>query len=89
MLNELDYAIETFDLAELKSTALALINGSAIELDDRLSWLREFDAEELQEMLNDIRDRGSVDGEDEVIHEWHESALLIQSGVLDGFNLDG
>jgi len=34
-------------------------------------------------MLDDIRDRGSVEGEDEVIHEWHESALVMQSGVLD------
>lgn len=84
-MDDFEDSIERFDLSELKISTLALIKGETIELSDSLKWLTEFDAEDLQEMLDDIHDRGSVDDVDYVIHEWHESALVIQSGVLNSF----
>jgi hypothetical protein len=56
-----------------------------------VAWLRAFDVDDLREMIREVlaasasalRDTGDWDMVNAIIHEWHESAQVELSGILD------
>jgi prevent-host-death family protein len=75
---------------------IELIEGvlSVVEKKDpptSVAWLKAFDVEDLRKMTREVliasasalRQTGDWDALDSIIHEWHESALVELSGVLD------
>ncbi|MBI3684055.1 MAG: type II toxin-antitoxin system prevent-host-death family antitoxin [Acidobacteria bacterium] len=56
-----------------------------------VAWLKAFHTDDIRQMVREIlaasvsalRETGDWDAVDAIIHEWHESALVARSGVLD------
>jgi prevent-host-death family protein len=56
-----------------------------------VAWLKAYDVDDLRKMIREVlvatvsalRETGDWDAVDSIIHEWHESALVDLSGVLD------
>ena len=77
------------EMVTVLSEAKSLISGG--EPLPTLSWLRVFEKDDLEKLCTDVlcAARNALAGEtdfsevDAVIHEWHESALVAQSGALD------
>lgn len=76
---------------EVTTIAYRLIDGETLAEDHPYAWLGEFDRDDLKDFINDVTSTfkeflglpnawAEVDG---IIHEWHESALVAASGVLD------
>ena len=76
---------------ETTTIAHRLIAGEALPPDHPYAWLGDFDRDDLNDFIKDVTHTFEqfsglpnawfeVDG---VIHEWHESALVYASGVLD------
>jgi hypothetical protein len=76
---------------EVTTIASQLMEGKKVAADHPYAWLMEFDRDDLKDFVSDVsgtfhRFSGlpnawfEVDG---IVHEWHESALVYQSGVLD------
>lgn len=76
---------------EVTTIAYRLMKGEKVPVEHPYAWLMGFDRDELKDFVNDVsrtfqRFSGLSDAWFEVegiIHEWHESALVYQSGVLD------
>ncbi len=75
---------------------IELIDGalSVVEKKDHptsVAWLKVFDVDDLRKMVREVltasmsalRETGDWDAVNSIIHEWHESALVELSGVLD------
>ena len=76
---------------EATTIAHQLMEGAKVAEENPYAWLMGFDRDDLNDFVSDVsgtfyRFSGlpnayfEVDG---IIHEWHESALVYQSGVLD------
>ena len=76
---------------ETTTIAYRLMEGEKLAQDHPYAWLMGFDRDDLKDFVSDVsgtfhRFSGlptawfEVDG---IIHEWHESALVYASGVLD------
>lgn len=56
-----------------------------------VAWLKAFDIDDLRRMIREVlvasvsalRETGDWDMVNSIIHEWHESALVELSGILD------
>jgi hypothetical protein len=46
-------------------------------------WLNQFDAEELQELISQVESHEADEDKQNRLYEWHESALIAESKVLD------
>lgn len=74
---------------ELIAGGLSAVEGK--ELPTSLAWMRAFDPDDLRKMIREIvvasidalQETGDWDSVNAIIHEWHESALVVTSGVLD------
>jgi hypothetical protein len=74
---------------ELIAGALSAVEGK--ELPPSVAWMRAFDTDDLRKMMREIvvasidalQETGDWDRVNAIIHEWHESALVVTSGVLD------
>ena len=75
--------------------AYRLIQGEVIDSENPYAWLRTFDADDLKDFVEEVRsivhqfeDSPKAWEEiDALIYEWHESALVISSGVLSEMKL--
>ena len=76
---------------EATTIAHQLMEGAKVAEENPYAWLMGFDRDDLNDFVSDVRGTFyrfsglpnayfEVDG---IIHEWHESALVYQSGVLD------
>jgi hypothetical protein len=76
---------------EVTTIAHRLIAREKLAEDHPYAWLMDFDGDDLNDFINDVTSTFKefsglpnalfeVDG---IIHEWHESALVAGSGVLD------
>ena len=68
--------------------AIQLIKGETISSNHPYAWLMVFDSEDLNDFLTEVQSKieDSPKAWEEIealIYEWHESALVISSGVLD------
>jgi hypothetical protein len=79
---------------EVTTIAHRLIDGGTLAKDHPYAWLGEFDRDDLKDFIDEVTRTFEqflglpnawfeVDG---IIHEWHESALVAASGVLDDLN---
>lgn len=76
---------------EVTSIAYRLMEGEKVVADHPYAWLMKFDRDDLKDFVSDVsgtfhRFSGLPSAWAEVeaiVHEWHESALVYQSGVLD------
>jgi len=74
---------------ELIVGALSVVEGK--EPPASVSWLRAFDVDDLRKMIREVlvasisalHETGDWEAVTSIIHEWHESALVAISGVLD------
>jgi hypothetical protein len=74
---------------ELLLGALAVVEGK--EPAPAQEWLKAFDRDDIRKMIREVmsasivalRETGDWDAVESIIHEWHESALVSLSGVLD------
>ncbi len=74
---------------ELLHGALNVVKGD--EVSTSISWLKAFSKEDLAQFIDELMPAAekafngseSWDSVETIIHEWHESALAIQSGVLE------
>ena len=77
----------------LEATTIAhrLMEGAKVAEDYPYAWLMGFDRDDLKEFMRDVigtfyRFSGLPNAYfevDSIIHEWHESALMKASGILD------
>ena len=78
-------------VVEATTIAHQLIRGKKVSVDHPYAWLMDFDRDDIEDFAESItstfyRFSGSPEAWDEVdavIFEWHESALINASGVLD------
>lgn len=71
--------------------AIRLIEGETISSDHPYAWLMVFDSEDLNDFVTEVRSTfeqfedspKAWEELDALIYEWNESALVIDSGVLD------
>lgn len=85
LLENLAVIIEAIEIAS------QLIEGESISLNHPYSWLMVFDSEDLNDFLTEVRSTfeqfedspKAWEDLDALIYEWNESALVIDSGVLD------
>lgn len=83
-------ATQTKVLLELIDVAYRLRLGEQIGMEHPYGWLNVFDSDELSELIAEVisvfrligQSSGAWDTVDSVIHEWHESAIAIQSQEL-------
>lgn len=76
---------------EVTTIAYRLMEGEKVAADHPYAWLMEFDRDDLKDFVSDVsgtfhRFSGLPNAWFEVeaiVFEWHESALVYQSGVLD------
>lgn len=74
---------------ELVEGALTVIEGK--ETSPTLAWLKAFDKDDIDKMIREVlvsssialKETGDWDAVASVIHEWHESALLVLSGAFE------
>lgn len=87
LVNQADQTKEVF---ELTSAAFLLLHGGEIDTTHPFGWLHAFDTDEIQELVKEVTSAyRKAEFADEyreelqaVIHEWHESAIAIQSDDL-------
>lgn len=77
-------------VAEVMGVAYQLSQGKEIGDNHDYGWMKAFDTEELNELVAEImnacsvgNDTGNWEELDVVIHEWHESAIAINSPELE------
>jgi hypothetical protein len=76
---------------EVTSIAHQLMEGAKVAEDHPYAWLMEFDRDELKNFVESVTSTfhqfagqpSAWDEVDAVVFEWHESALINASGVLD------
>ena len=76
---------------EVTTIAHQLMEGGKISEDHPYAWLMDFDRDDLKEFISAVRGTfyrfsglpNAYSEVDSVIYEWHESALINASGVLD------
>lgn len=76
---------------EVTSIAYRLIQGEVVSAENPYAWLRTFDADDLKDFVEEVRSTfeqfedspKAWEELDALIYEWHESSLIIDSGVLD------
>jgi hypothetical protein len=79
------------EIVELLSTAFRLLLKQKIGTEHPYSWLGVFDAEELNEFIDEVTQAYRLvdlyekawDELDAIIHEWHETALAISNPELE------
>jgi thiaminase len=84
-LEDLAMKIEAIEIA------IRLIEGETISSDHPYAWLMVFDSEDLNDFVTEVRSTfeqfedspKAWEELDALIYEWNESALVIDSGVLD------
>ncbi len=82
---------------EVTSIAYRLMEGEKVSANHPYAWLMEFDRDDLKDFVESVTSTfhqfaglpSAWDEVDAVIFEWHESALINSSGVLDKFIKDG
>lgn len=82
-------ALQFGPILELIEGALSVVEGK--EPSAPLAWLKVFDTTDLRKMAREVlaasisalRETGEWEAVDSVIHEWHESALVASSGLLE------
>lgn len=89
MANLVKAAAQAKVVVEVINVAYRLRLGEEIGSEQTYGWLKAFDIEELDELVTEIvdafrlcSDTGDWDMFDVLIHEWHESALAIDSPEL-------
>jgi hypothetical protein len=82
-------ATQTKVAFEMINIAYRLRLGEPINCDHAYGWLKVFDNEELSELIAEVESAfkigskaGVWDALEGVIHEWHESAIAVQSSEL-------
>lgn len=83
-------ADQTKEALELINAAFIMLQGNELDPLHLFSWLRAFDSEEIQELVSEVMAAYRMadfsaehwEGLSAVIHEWHESALAIQSDAV-------
>lgn len=76
---------------EVTGIAYRLIQGAVVSADNPYAWLQTFDADDLKDFVEEVRSTfeqfedspKAWEELDALIYEWHESSLIIDSGVLD------
>ena len=76
---------------EVTTIAHQVMEGEKVAADYPYAWMMEFDRDDLKEFMDDVRGTfyrfsglpNAYSEVDSVIYEWHESALINASGVLD------
>ena len=76
---------------EVTGVAYLLMQGETVETENPYGWLKTFDTDDLKDFVEEVRSivhqfEGSPQAWEEIdalVYEWHESALVISSGVLD------
>ncbi len=76
---------------EVTTIASQLMEGEKVATDHPYAWLMEFDRDDLKDFVESVTSTAhqfsglpsAWDEVDAVIFEWHESALINASGVLD------
>ena len=76
---------------EVTGVADLLMQGETVEAENPYGWLKTFDTDDLKDFVEEVRsivhqfeDSPKTWEEiDALVYEWHESALVISSGVLD------
>jgi hypothetical protein len=89
MAGQMKAALQSRVVVEVIYVAHQLSQGKDIGLYQEYRWLKAFDTEELNELVAEIMnafrhgcDTDNWDTLDVVIHEWHESAIAIESPEL-------
>lgn len=89
MANLVKASAQTGVVVEMINVAYRLCQGDKIGSEHPYGWLKVFDTEELNGLVLEIfdafrrcSDTGGWEMLDAVIHEWHESALAIESPEL-------
>lgn len=76
---------------EVTTIAYQVMEGEKVAADHPYAWMMEFDRDELKEFVESVTSTfhqfagqpSAWDEVDAVVFEWHESALINASGVLD------
>jgi hypothetical protein len=76
---------------EVTSVAFRVIEGETLSKEHLYAWMMEFDRDELKDFMESVTSTfhqfaglpSAWDEVDAVIFEWHESALVAASGILD------
>jgi hypothetical protein len=76
---------------EVTSIAFRVMEGETLPKGHLYAWMMEFDRDELKDFVESVTSTfhqfagqtNAWDEVDAVVYEWHESALVIESGVLD------
>jgi hypothetical protein len=74
---------------ELVEGVLSVVEGK--EPSSAVAWLKAFNTDDLRKMIREVlvasrsalRETGDWEAVNSIIHEWHESALVALSGVLE------
>ena len=77
---------------EVTNIAFRVMEGETLPKEHLYAWMMKFDRDELKDFLESVTSTfhqfagqpGAWDEVDAMVYEWHESALVIESGVLDG-----
>jgi len=81
-------ALQFGSTLELMEGALSVVEGK--EPVAALSWLKAFERDDIRKMVREVlvtsisavRETGDWQAVNDIVHEWHESALVAISGVL-------
>jgi hypothetical protein len=90
MAGHIKAAAMTRVVVEVINVAYQLSQGKEIGDNHEYRWMKAFDTSELNELVAEVMnaysvgyDTGNWDDLDVVIHEWHESAIAINSPELE------
>ena len=90
MAGHIKAAAMTRVVVEVMGVAYQLSQGKEIGDNHEYTWMKAFDTEELNELVAEVMngcsvgyDTGNWEELDVVIHEWHESAIAINSPELE------
>ena len=86
----INQANQTKEVFELTNAAFLMLHGNDIDTTHPFGWLRAFDTDEIQALIKEVTaiyrkvEFAAEYGEElqAVIHEWHESAIAMQSDDL-------
>lgn len=80
---------QTVMVIQMAQGAVAIRQNEPQSIPAALSWMKAFDEEERLTMLSEVfaacvqaSEEGDWNSVDDIIHQWHESAIVIESGIL-------
>jgi hypothetical protein len=80
---------QTVNVVQMAQGAVAIRRGELDLVPPALSWIKVFDDDERLQLLSEIftacvqaSEEGDWDHVSDIIHQWHESAIVMESGIL-------